>query len=84
MMGYVRWYLKKVRGNRKEKKVKMVRAKRKGKKQVEAEIREEGLVEVPVTCMRGERDWYRMIEEELKESKYTGSGGWPKTAIKGL
>ena len=68
----------------KKKRVKMVRMKRKGKKKVGDEIQEEGLVEGPVTCMRGEREWYRMIEEELKVSKHKGGGGWPKIATKGL
>ena len=68
----------------KKKRVKMVRTKRKGKKQMKDEIQEEGLVEVPVTCMRGEKEWYKMIVEELEVSKYKGGGGWPKTATRGL
>ena len=58
-----------------------VPARRKGKKSATVVLKEEGLIEVPIVCKRGEKGEYGLVDEEVGDEYYKGGGGWPLTAI---
>ena len=67
----------------KKKNRRQVRPRKRGRKNMEMELKEERLFKVLVGGMGRIRREYNLVDEEVDEADYIGDDGWPQTAIEG-